>query len=472
MYKIKQKAIKPLTAAIYLALGTTCIATQTQAEVYTFSFGPGVTAPMDLNDIRANDGLLTVNSSGNQLIQNTSYPYYGNTTWYYGIRTPISGSLTIDTDSMTGVATILPFDFLGSGPLFVHDVTLSDAGIDPNTGHQLILANMQFDWNGNNNIDIETVWDVSGLFSAIDSGIAEGDIITNGAIPSSSSIYLKGQYPIGSAPIATTTWNVSADGNLPLIDDSISGSPFRNGPFPNFNANFDITRLVVGDGIGVEFLNINISNQEGMTPECNAFTGGTVHYTANIIGDNTDPVTNVNWFIDGNMIATGITAEFNVPLGSHMVSATASTAEGRTADDNENIRVRDTVKPVISAKLIDTKTEEEVTTVETGRSVKIEMAATDLCDQNPAITGTAGFNVQNNDKFTAKRTGGHASAELSVNIPSDAIDFTIVAKDATGNSTSEIISLTVVEKTPKPKKWYGSSSANSWWSKFITPWLK
>lgn len=38
-------------------------------------------------------GLFTMLSGTGVLVQNASYPYYGDTTWGYGLRTQVSGSI-------------------------------------------------------------------------------------------------------------------------------------------------------------------------------------------------------------------------------------------------------------------------------------------------------------------------------------------------------------------------------------------
>ena len=51
-------------------------------------------------------GLFTLlNGSGNPSA-NTSYPYYDDPTWGYGLRTQISGTLAFDTSTGAGSATV------------------------------------------------------------------------------------------------------------------------------------------------------------------------------------------------------------------------------------------------------------------------------------------------------------------------------------------------------------------------------
>lgn len=439
----KQRNIKPLIGAMCLALGASCMHGSLQAEVITLSFGSGVSMPIDGSSPYVNDGLMTILTPSGGDFSNSSLPYYYDTTWGYGKRTQISGSFTIDTNTLNGNGTVLPFSFFRDGnPAVIHDLILSNAGIDSKTGHQMVLGKMFLDWNGTNNIPVEVVWDMSGLLTVLSAGVSIGDIITGGAIPSSEPVR-KFTIPIGPAPVATTTWNTDATGNLPLIDDGIGGSPMRDGPFLDFNMNLDMTRLIVSTGGTTTVL---INSVEGTMPECTSFNGSDVNYTATVIG--MDLYSAVEWRVDGAWVADGDQAAFNVPLGAHTVMATVFIDNGDIISDSENVVVSDTVAPVISAQLINSKTGDPVATVVDGESVNIQMSATDVCDANPVVSGTGGFAVENNDKFTAnvttvkKRKAG--TTTISVSAEADQLNFSIMSKDASNNMSSENLTLDVI----------------------------
>ncbi|MCK4709003.1 MAG: hypothetical protein KAU21_10340, partial [Gammaproteobacteria bacterium] len=117
-----------------------------------------------------------------------------------------------------------------------------------------------------------------------------------------------------------------------------------------------------------------------------------------------------------------------------------------SATDSENIHVKDTTKPVITAKLLDTRTGETVTEVESGNPVEILMKATDICDPNPVISGTGGFTVEPDDRFTAIKRHNGETAETTVSTQTDNISFSIIAKDSSGNTSTENLSLDVKAK--------------------------
>ena len=203
-------------------------------------------------------GLFTMlDSSGTQL-QNTSYPYYGDPTWGYGLRTQISGTMQFDTDTGYGTGTVTPFEFFQGGQAVASGVEFQAVGDGLGGPGSLMLGNMSFAWNGNV-ITTQIVLDGAGLFAEVPT-IAVGDVYdatscaASGACatPASEGIK-KGKYPIGPAPIATSTFNTAGQtgttttlGQLSLgSDDGVGGSPMDNGPFSGFNANFDMTTVTV-----------------------------------------------------------------------------------------------------------------------------------------------------------------------------------------------------------------------------------
>jgi hypothetical protein len=188
-------------------------------------------------------GLFTMLDPGGVGLQNTSKPYYYDATWGYGFRTQIGGTMSFDTATGAGSATVVPFQFFNGNmtqPATAKGISMQAIG-DGNGGQgPYVQASMLFDWNGNTNINVNLIMDASGFFGSgpyttsqtID-GSAAGSVL-----PASNGI-IKGKFPIGPVPIATTTF----DSAFPLAGDGIGGIPMTNGPFVDFNANFDVTSL-------------------------------------------------------------------------------------------------------------------------------------------------------------------------------------------------------------------------------------
>ena len=203
-------------------------------------------------------GLFTMLDSGGTQLQNTSYPYYGDPTWGYGLRTQISGTMQFNTDTGAGSGTVNPFEFYNGGQAVASGVEMQAIGDGAGGPGSLILGAMTFSWNGSD-ISTQIVLDGAGLFAEMPT-IAVGDVYDDVscaasgacALPASDGIK-KGKYPIGPAPIATSAFNTVGQtgfgttiGQLSLgSDDGIGGSPMDNGPFSGFNANFDMTSITV-----------------------------------------------------------------------------------------------------------------------------------------------------------------------------------------------------------------------------------
>lgn len=200
----------------------------------------------------------------------TSHGWYGN-------RTPVSGTMSFDTSTGAGVATVNPFFFFGDTP-----------GTGPNTSiasalgvtFQVIdtvgtmIGAMLFSWNGLGH-SVSIVLDASGMLSNIGAAIMGGPTSTVsgvGALPATDGMNfgtakLPKFLPLGPSPAATKTLNTGAgcDGSTlatqvnaytittnmanvgvcttGMANDGIGGDPMTSAAFAGFNANFDITSV-------------------------------------------------------------------------------------------------------------------------------------------------------------------------------------------------------------------------------------
>jgi len=200
-------------------------------------------------------GLFTFLDPAGLALQNVSLPYYDDTTWGYGARTQISGTIQINTSTGYGSATINPFKFMeGVSGFSATDFEFKSAG------GALLIGNMNSFWNGSD-IGIQVVLDASGLFTELAGGnISTGNVYDSSscavssacATPASNDIK-SSAYPIGPVPIATTSINTTGQkvtgtmlADLSLgTDDGIGGSPEFGGPTSGFSPNFDFTSLTV-----------------------------------------------------------------------------------------------------------------------------------------------------------------------------------------------------------------------------------
>lgn len=203
-------------------------------------------------------------------------PGYGpaTTNGWYGNRTPVSGTMSFDTSSGAGVATVNSFYFFGDTPGTGPNTSVANAlGVSFQVIDSVgtMVGGMLFSWNGGGHA-VSIVLDASGMFGAIGAAIGAGPTSTIsgvGALPASNGMNfgtLKTPVflPMGPAPAATKTLNTGAgcDGatlatqvnaytistnfaslgacTTGMVDDGIGGDPMTSAAFSAFNANFDI----------------------------------------------------------------------------------------------------------------------------------------------------------------------------------------------------------------------------------------
>ena len=197
-------------------------------------------------------GLFTILDPAGVALYNTSNPYYHDSSWDHGLRTQISGTMSINTRTGAGVATLSPFNFFNGGEMVYSGMELQAIG------GGLLLANMDYAWYVNDT-NVQIVLDASGLISALATGLPSvGSVMdqnycaTTGSctLPASDGIK-RGGFPIGAVPIATSSYNVNGATGISTTlaqlslgaDDGIGGSPMDSGPFSNYSINLDLTSL-------------------------------------------------------------------------------------------------------------------------------------------------------------------------------------------------------------------------------------
>ncbi len=149
-------------------------ATNANASVFNFTF----------------TGVFTVQDSAGDFLLNTDAT--GNS--WAGYRTDVAGTYSLDDVTGSGFVTVTPFDFLGGGPVqFTSGATqyIGDGFGNPGT---LTLGNFTFDWSGNTGINMDLVWDTSGLLDALSMNMSPGDIISGNQV-----IIAGNAFPIVSA---------------------------------------------------------------------------------------------------------------------------------------------------------------------------------------------------------------------------------------------------------------------------------
>jgi hypothetical protein len=179
-----------------------------------------------------------------------------------GIRTPISGTMSFDTNTGSGVATITPFLFLGNSTLNYMGVTnLTFQSIDT-VG--TLVGGMMFSWSGGSS-QVSIVMDAGQMFTALPTLLGGGPTTTVSSTYSAvSNEVVPASAQITTAIARTSTLNTGAgcDGltlatqvntytintnfanvgicTTGMNDDGIGGDPMTSAAFTNYNANFDV----------------------------------------------------------------------------------------------------------------------------------------------------------------------------------------------------------------------------------------
>lgn len=349
-HKLRHTAI---AGAIAASLGMSAVSDQALGANLTFSF--------------TGTGLFTMLDPAGVQLQNTSKPYYYDATWGYGLRTQITGTLTYDTSTGAGSATITPFEFFNKGKASAHDIVLQNIGNGSGGAGTLFVGKMLFDWAVTSNINLGIIWDAAGLLNAIPT-LNVGDTLNpgncTGCVTPASNGISKNNFPIGPAPVATTTMDTDFhNGGANIIgDDGIGGDPMDNGPFPGFSANFDFVELtLISDGSGPVFtppadvnfiapeqntpvsVNVDLQSPTGVVPP-----GTTTEYSTD--GKAVSDPTKV-WITDGSVSANNTISVNAISTITNLTVDWRATDPGMAQSfltQNVVVTITDTTAPTLS----------------------------------------------------------------------------------------------------------------------------
>ena len=253
------------------------------------TFAAVATVPAEANVLNVSwTGAFTMlNKTGGPVVNGPSdyaSGYYANgglgygaktTHGWYGNRTPVSGTMSFDTSTGAGVATVNSFYFFGDIPGTGPGTSVANAlGVTFQVIDTVgtMVGAMLFSWNGLGH-SVSIVLDASGMFGSLPAGPTT-TISGVGALPASDGIDFNPKaaittFPLGPTPAATKTLNTGAgcDGSTlatqvnaytintnfaalgacttGMVDDGVGGDPMASAAFSGFNANFDITSVHV-----------------------------------------------------------------------------------------------------------------------------------------------------------------------------------------------------------------------------------
>jgi len=193
---------------------------------------------------------------------------------WYGNRTPVTGTMSFDTSTGAGVATVTPFFFFGKTPGSGVGTNVARFGGSFATIDTVgtLVGTMLMSWNGIGQ-SVSLVLNASGLLANLGAAIAGGPTSTIsgvGALPATDGTNFGTTntpkfLPLGPAPVATETLNTGSGCNgltlatqvnaytitrnsaavttctTGMVDDGVGGSPMTGTATSGFNVNFDFT---------------------------------------------------------------------------------------------------------------------------------------------------------------------------------------------------------------------------------------
>lgn len=263
----KKTALAAVVAGTFAAVG----APQAQANVVNVSWSGAFTmlggggSPVPNAGSWYQSGFYSTANGGQGAA--TSHGWKGN-------RTPVSGTMSFDTSTAAGVATVNPFFFFGTTPGSGKNTSVARAlGVSFQVIDTVgdMIGTMLFSWNGGGH-SVSIVLNASGILSNLGAAIGGGPTSTIsgvGALPASngtnfgtksSPLFL----PLGPSPAATETMNTGPGCNgltiatqvnaytintnfatlgtctTGMTNDTVGGSPMTSPAFSGYNANFDI----------------------------------------------------------------------------------------------------------------------------------------------------------------------------------------------------------------------------------------
>jgi hypothetical protein len=118
---------------------------------------------------------------------------------------------------------------------------------------------------------------------------------------------------------------------------------------------------------------------------------------------------------------------------------------GETDSATQNLTVKDTVRPDLNVAFINSRTGVEITSLSKTENAEISIKASDVCDPSPTISSaTAGIPVLDGESISAHPFKMGSTTSLSIQGSVDKIEVTAIAKDASGNGSSNKAEITVI----------------------------
>jgi hypothetical protein len=237
-------------------------------------------------------------------------------------------------------------------------------------------------------------------------------------------------WDVAGAASSQTFTPVDSDG------DGILGHAQTGGPFVGFSGIYEFT--VTGASPDIE-LGLNVTG--GTDHECTSTDGATVEIMADISLVGGALLDSIDWSVDGNPAGSGNIISPNLGLGTHTISATASTTTGESDSKSIVVNVIDTTAPVIDVAFVDSRSGESITEIDQAKVqwVRAHFVATDICDSNPTTTAVGGFSIQNGDLLKIQGMNN------TVMMTTPELSLVVTATDASANTSVQTATIQITQ---------------------------
>lgn len=181
---------------------------------------------------------------------------------------------------------------------------------------------------------------------------------------------------------------------------------------------------------------ISFSIANGSSQECSQVGGREVTATADYFVLPEDPLNQISWTLNGEVVGFGESLSLFAPLGISTLLATLETQSGATSEANGQIEIVDTQAPTVSFEFIDRSglpvdniSAEQLYGKRRARLVA-DIRSSDACDGEVAIDTMVGTSLIDQQVIRVKVANG------KVSLNSEQLDVTVRATDDSGNSAT------------------------------------
>jgi len=188
-------------------------------------------------------------------------------------------------------------------------------------------------------------------------------------------------------------------------------------------------------------IELTVTLSDSLTIECSSDTATSWSERAEIQAPPDDPVSLIEWMVNGDSVGYGELVDVSLGLGESELSVTVTTESGNSAIASKTITVEDTSAPSISVQFLDRKGNAVTEIKRKGlHAIGLSIAAEDSCDSNEiATSATAGIRVSDGDSLRVHAT------QTQMILDGNVLKVAAEAMDGSGNTGSVVAELKIID---------------------------